>query len=220
MTERLRQNAMPPSFDDAFRESFRDLVLWRRDVRRFLNDPVKPDLIRSLLELSAHAPSVGHAQPWRFVIVEQKDRRNAIKVSFERANAKALEGYTGQKRAKYAQLKLEGLNRAPVQIAVFSHSDPEEGDGLGRGTMPETLQYSVVGAIHTLWLAARAHGLGLGWVSILEPEAVIKALDVPPTWSFIAYLCMGWPEEEHSDPELVRHDWQGDLPLNDFIFTK
>ena len=163
----------PRHFDAAFRRSLRDLVLWRRDVRRFRRDPVDPALIHALLELASHAPSVGHCQPWRFVLVESTERRAAVRASFVRANAKALESYDGEQRARYASLKLEGLDAAPVHLAVFADEATEAGSGLGRQTMPQTLRYSVVGAVQTLWLAARAEGLGLGWISILEPEIML-----------------------------------------------
>ena len=106
-------------FDAKFRESFRELILWRRDVRRFRRDPIDPALMHSLLELASHAPSVGHCQPWRFVLVESADRRDEVKSSFARANARALENYDGERRAQYARLKLEGLENAPVHVAVF-----------------------------------------------------------------------------------------------------
>lgn len=210
----------PRAFDAAFRETFRDLVLWRRDVRRFRRDPIEPALIHSLLELSSHAPSVGHCQPWRFVLVESEGCREAVKSSFVRANAKALENYYGEQRALYARLKLEGLKDAPVHLAVFADEETPAGSGLGRQTVPQTLQYSVVGAIQTLWLAARAEGLGVGWISILEPEFVRQALEVPDTWTLVAYLCIGRPVEEHLDPELVRHQWQERLGVEQLIFTR
>ena len=121
---------------------------------------------------------------------------------------RALEGYGGERQARYARLKLEGLSQAPVHLVVCADETTAQGHGLGRQTMPETIRYSVVAAIQTLWLAARAEGLGLGWVSILDPDAVRSALDLPPDWTFIAYLCLGWPQEEHDDPELERHGWQ------------
>jgi len=198
----------PPSFDDSFRLQFADLVRWRRDVRRFRPDAVDKSLIRALLDLARHSPSVGHSQPWRFVLVESPERREEIIASFVRANARALECYDGERRSSYARLKLEGLREAPVHLAVFCDEKTTAGNGLGRQTMPETLRYSVVGAIQTLWLAARAVGLGMGWVSILEPESVTRTLDVPPNWGLVAYLCIGWPQEEHLDPELERHGWQ------------
>ncbi len=207
-------------FDQQFREAFRDLVLWRRDVRRFRRDPIDAGLMDSLLELASHAPSVGHCQPWRFVLVESAERRDAIKSSFVRSNADALESYQGDQRAHYARLKLEGLENAPVHVAVFADEAAEEGSGLGRRTMPETLRYSVVAAVQTLWLAARAEGLGLGWVSILEPDIIHRVLDVPPNWALVAYLCIGWPVEEHLDPELDRHRWQQRLEVERMIFRR
>ena len=210
----------PRKFNEEFRQSFRDLILWRRDVRRFRRDPIDPALIQSLLELASHAPSVGHCQPWRFVLVESGGCREAVRSSFARANAKALESYDGEQRAQYARLKLEGLEDAPVHLAVFADEATEAGSGLGRQTMPQTLQYSVVAAVQTLWLAARAEGLGLGWVSILEPERLCRILEVPESWTLIAYLCIGRPVEEHLDPELERHDWQQHLGAERMIFTR
>jgi 5,6-dimethylbenzimidazole synthase len=198
----------PPHFDAAFRERFADLVRWRRDVRRFRTDAVPQDLVDTLLRLAAHAPSVGLSQPWRFVLVETQARREAIAENFARANESALRGYDGERQARYARLKLEGLSQAPVHLAVCADETTEQGHGLGRQTMPETLRYSVVAAIQTLWLAARAEGLGVGWVSILDPEAARATLDLPKGWTFVAYLCLGWPEEQHEDPELERHGWE------------
>ena len=197
-----------PRFDAAFKAQFAELVRWRRDVRRFRTTPVDAELIERLLSLAVHAPSVGLSQPWRFVLVETSARRLAISDNFARANQSALEGYSGERQARYARLKLEGLKQAPVHLAVCADEETTAGHGLGRQTMPETIRYSVVAAIQTLWLAARAEGLGVGWVSILDPDALRATLDLPPQWSFVAYLCIGWPEEEHDDPELERHGWQ------------
>jgi 5,6-dimethylbenzimidazole synthase len=210
----------PPRFDADFRALLHDLILWRRDVRRFTSDPVDEGLVLSLLELAAHSPSVGFSQPWRFVLVESSARRAAVCASFARANAEALTAYAGERRGVYARLKLEGLETAPVHLAVLADEDTPAGAGLGSRTMPETLRYSVVGAVQTLWLAARAYGLGLGWVSILEPDTVTAALDVPSTWKLIAYLCIGWPCEEHLDPELERHGWQQRIDLGPLILRR
>ncbi|GBE42896.1 MAG TPA: 5,6-dimethylbenzimidazole synthase [Rhizobiales bacterium] len=195
-------------FDDAFRDQLEELFRWRRDVRRFRRDSVDPALIRHLLELADLAPSVGLSQPWRFVAVEDEAARGTILASFERCNAQALEGYDGDEKALYARLKLEGLREAPVQFAVFSDEETLQGKGVGRQTMPETLRYSVVAAVYTFWLAARAAGLGVGWVSILEPEEISKALSAPDAWALVAYLCVGYPIEEHLDPELERVGWE------------
>jgi 5,6-dimethylbenzimidazole synthase len=118
------------------------------------------------------------------------------------------------------RLKLAGLEEAPVHLAVFADEATEIGSGLGRQTMPETLHYSVVAAIQTLWFAARAEGLGLGWVSILEPAIVCRILEVPESWTLVAYLCIGLPVEEHLDPELDRHHWQERLDVGRVIFKR
>ncbi|ACB93825.1 5,6-dimethylbenzimidazole synthase [Beijerinckia indica] len=201
----------PPVFDDAFFTRLMDLFRWRRDVRRFLPDPVAPALIEELVAMATLAPSVGNSQPWRFVSVESRERRQQVIDDFNACNAEALNTYEGERAARYARLKLSGLKEAPVHLAVFCDMDTLAGDRLGRLTMPETLSYSVVAAIQIIWLAARARGLGLGWVSILHPGVLKKTLDVPSDWQFIAYLCIGYPQEEHEDPELVRQQWQARL---------
>jgi len=198
----------PPIFDVSFRDTLAELIEWRRDVRRFNPRPVDPDLIDRLLDLAQLAPSVGNSQPWRWISVESARARQAIRASFSVCNADALASLAGERAELYARLKLQGLNVAPLQFAVFCDRATEQGLGLGRRTMPQTLDYSVVGMITTFWLAARAEGLGVGWVSILDPLKVSEVLDVPADWGLIAYLCVGWPEEEHVDPELVRFHWQ------------
>ncbi|KZB65797.1 5,6-dimethylbenzimidazole synthase [Thalassospira lucentensis] len=198
----------PPVFDRTFQKQFIDLLLWRRDVRRFRTDPIPRADIDDLIKEACLAPSVGNSQPWRFVKVNDPDRRQAIRDSFERANQQALNDYHGERARLYASLKLQGMDQAPVQLAVFADEETEAGMGLGRKTMPEMLDYSAVAAVQLLWLAARVKGIGVGWVSILEPETVLKALEVPSHWRLIAYLCIGYPEEDHVVPELVREGWQ------------
>ena len=163
---------------------------------------------------------MGNCQPWRFVKVDDPDRRRRVRDSFERSNAEALGHYEGERAALYAKLKLAGLDKAPVQIAVFADSGTRLGQGLGRRTMPETLQYSAVAAVNILWLAARAHGIGVGWISILEPDVVTRAMEVPDHWELIAYLCVGYPEEEHPEPELERYGWQERLDIDQFVFYR
>jgi 5,6-dimethylbenzimidazole synthase len=197
-----------PQFNDRFRYDLRELLRWRRDVRRFRADPIPESVIEELLDLACLAPSVGNAQPWRFVSVDDPDNRAAIVANFNAANERALAGYQGERAQLYASLKLAGLKEAPRHLAVFCDEGTEQGQGLGRQTMPETLRYSAVLAVHTLWLAARTRGLGVGWVSILDPAAARQQLRVPEGWSLIAYLCLGWPVEEHDQPELQRAGWQ------------
>lgn len=200
--------APPPAFDTAFRAELTDLFRWRRDVRRFRPDPLPQDLVGELLAIANLAPSVGCSQPWRFVQVESEAARRAIRDDFAACNHEALNDYAGERAKLYARLKLAGLEAAPVQLAVFCDETTLQGHGLGRKTMPEMLRYSVVTAVHTLWLAARAWGVGVGWVSILDPAGVKSALDVPEDWSLIAYLCLGFPQAEDDTPELEREGWE------------
>jgi len=197
-----------PDFDAEFRDRLRALFVWRRDVRRFRRDPVPQALIDEIMADAALAPSVGYSQPWRFVFVEAAERRAAVLENFRRCNARALSAHAGERAKLYASLKLAGLGEAPVHLAVFCDEETDVGSGLGRQTMPETLRYSVVTAVHTLWLAARAHRLGVGWISILDAEEVRHSLDVPAAWSLVAYLCIGYPEAGHDTPELARAGWE------------
>jgi 5,6-dimethylbenzimidazole synthase len=215
-----QQQADLPIFDNAFCGSLTKLLAWRRDVRRFKPDPVPPALIEGLIHAAALAPSVGNSQPWRFVSVETKAAREAVIANFSASNAAALASYEGERAALYARLKLSGLIEAPVHLAVFCDHGAEAGYGLGRKTMPETLDYSVVAAVHTFWLCARAQNLGVGWVSILDPGELCRALDVPAAWKLIAYLCAGFPQEEHLDPELERHGWQEHLFENERLHRR
>jgi 5,6-dimethylbenzimidazole synthase len=197
------------SFETAeFQTALTDLLVWRRDVRSFRTDPVPEPLLDELLAAAALAPSVGLSQPWRFVRVRSTEARAAVRASFETCNAEALTGYEGEAAQLYARLKLAGLDDAPEQYAVLCDHAVSAGRGLGRKSMPQTLDYSVVAAVHTLWLAARVRGVGLGWVSILDPNAVTAALDVPASWRLIAYLCIGWPSEASAEPELQRLGWE------------
>lgn len=197
-----------PRFDDAFRAQLHDLLRWRRDVRHFRPDAIDRAALERLVQSACLSPSVGYSQPWRFVRIENPQRRNAVIESFERANAQALAGYDGEDAELYAQLKLSGLRDAPAHVAVFCDNATTTGRGLGRATMPQTLAYSAAMAIYTFWLAARAEGIGVGWVSILEPEVVTRALDVPAQWELIAYLCVGYPASDSDTPELDRAGWE------------
>ncbi|HKT18682.1 MAG TPA: 5,6-dimethylbenzimidazole synthase [Stellaceae bacterium] len=197
-----------PEFDDGFRAKLGELFAWRRDVRRFSARPLPEGMLDELIGLASLAPSVGLSEPWRFVTVDDPARRARIRRNFADCNAAALDGQADERSALYARLKLAGLDAAPVQLAVFADRATNQGHGLGRLTMPEMIEYSAVAAIHTLWLAARARGIGLGWVSILDPEEVIATLDVPGAWRLVGYLCLGYPEGEDDVPALERAGWE------------
>jgi 5,6-dimethylbenzimidazole synthase len=196
------------SFDQAFRARLRELLIWRRDVRRFRRDPLPGGTLEALIELACLAPSVGLSQPWRFVIVEDAATRAAIRQNFATCNAQALAAQSGDRAGLYAQLKLAGLDEAPCHLAVFADRATTQGHGLGRHTMPEMIDYSAVTAVHTIWLAARAQGIGMGWVSILDAKAVAALLDVPADWKFIGYFCLGYPQADDTVPELEQSGWE------------
>jgi 5,6-dimethylbenzimidazole synthase len=212
--------APAPPFDDAFRARLRELLAWRRDVRRFRRDPLPEGAIERLIETACLAPSVGLSQPWRFVRVDAPERRAAIAANFAECNAAALQQQASDRAGLYAQLKLAGLGDAPCHLAVFADPASEQGHGLGRLTMPEMIEYSAVAAVHTLWLAARAEGIGLGWVSILDPAAVRVILDVPAAWRLIGYFCLGYPAAADDTPELEREGWETRRPADNFMVQR
>ena len=199
---------MNGSFGSAFKADLLDLMRWRRDVRRFRTDPVEAAVLDRCLATFNLAPSVGLSEPWRIIKVESNAVRAAAQANFETANAQALQGFCGERARLYSALKLSGMREAPVQLAVFCDRGSAKGHGLGAATMPETLAYSVVGAITLFWLTLRAEGLGLGWVSILDPKAMARDLAAPGEWDLIGYLCIGWPEKSDMVPELEQVGWE------------
>ena len=207
-------------FDPAFRARLRELLIWRRDVRRFRREPLPNGTLEALIELGCLAPSVGLSQPWRFVIVEDTAIRAAIRQNFATCNAQALAAQSGDRAGLYAQLKLAGLDEAPCHLAVFADRATAQGHGLGRHTMPEMIDYSAVTAVHTIWLAARAQNIGMGWVSILDPQAVAAILEVPVEWKFIGYFCLGYPQSAEQVPELQRSQWERRRRPGSFIVRR
>lgn len=185
-----------------------EILRWRRDVRHFRTDTVPEPVLGRLRRAMEFAPSVGNARPWRVIRVRDSTLRAAVRTEFLRCNALAAAEYDDATQADYAKLKLAGLDEAPEHLAVFTQTDPPEGRGLGRRTMPDTLRQSTAMAIHTLWLAARAENLGLGMVSILDPRRVEAIFDLPPGWEFSAYLCLGTPAFTDDTPLLHRAGWQ------------
>jgi 5,6-dimethylbenzimidazole synthase len=164
--------------------------------------------LEALIELACLAPSVGLSQPWRFVIVDDETTRAAIRQNFATCNADALDVQSRERARRYARLKLAGLEEAPSHFAVFADRSTGQGHGLGRHTMPEMIEYSAVTAVHTIWLAARAQGIGMGWVSILDPKTVAAILHVPAEWKFIGYFCLGYPQLDETVPELEQMGWE------------
>lgn len=204
------------SFSTRFQSELDTLMAWRRDVRRFRIEPVDEEVIATCLKAFNSAPSVGLSEPWRLIQLKSQAARQAALENFNLANAEALSGYKGERAQLYSSLKLSGMREAPVQLAVFCDETTDKGQGLGAATMPEMRSFSVVSAIMLFWLSARARGLGVGWVSVLDPVQLCRDLDVPPSWQLIAYLCVGWPERDDDKPELERAGWEkrrNDLPM-------
>ncbi|MGA2079305.1 MAG: 5,6-dimethylbenzimidazole synthase [Holophaga sp.] len=216
---REAEDAMGP-FSEPFRRELLRLFRLRRDVRRFKRDPLPEEEVMAVLEAAHLAPSVGLSQPWRFVRVRSEPARAAVIASFERANAAASAAYDDERGRLYRSLKLAGLREAPEHLLVCFQADTTQGHGLGRATLPGTLRDSVICAIQNLWLAARARGLAIGWVSILDPEELRRPLNLPDNWQWVAYLCLGLPERDQDHPELEAAGWEQRRPLDEVVFTR
>lgn len=195
-------------FDEAFQNDLRDLMRWRRDVRRFRTDALDEATLMRCLSVFSMAPSVGLSEPWRIIRLQNDVIRAKAFENFKTANADALAGYKGDDAERYATLKLSGMSDAPEQIAVFCDDGTTKGRGLGAATMPEMRRYSVVSAITLFWLAARAEGIGVGWVSILDDAQLARDLDVDENWKLVGYLCVGYPESQDNTPELETLGWE------------
>ena len=187
---------------------FEALVRARRDIRHFRTDPIDESDVEWLLSMAHRAPSVGLSQPWRFVRIETEGLRERLALHVDAQVKEAGREYEGDQDKLYRSLKLHGLREAPVLFAVYCDDGTETGHHLGAVTMPEARRYSCVMAVHTLWLAARTRGIGMGWVSIMEAERVNAMLDVPASWECLGLLCLGRPESEEDAPELERRGWE------------
>lgn len=207
------------AFSDADREALYRIMRTRRDIRHFVPTPLPPDVVRRILEMAHSAPSVGFMQPWNFVLVTSLAIRQQIKASFEARNAHEAGSIADPARqALYKSLKLEGIVEAPLNIAVTCDRRRDAPFVLGRAPMPETDLFSTCLAIQNLWLAARAEGVGVGWVSILDKKAVETLLQMPPGVQLVAYLCVGYPTEFRPQPLLQEVGWKNRLPLEDLVY--
>jgi 5,6-dimethylbenzimidazole synthase len=207
------------AFSVADRDAVYRAIETRRDVRdQFLPDPLPEDLIGRLLHAAHNAPSVGFMQPWNFVLVRDPAVRAKAWQAFNRANEEAALMFEGERRDTYRSLKLEGIRKAPLSICVTS--DPHRGGAvvLGRTHNPRMDAFSTVCAVQNLWLAARAEGVGVGWVSIFHDADIRALLDIPEKIEIVAWLCLGFVDELYREPELAVKGWRQRLPLEDLIF--
>jgi 5,6-dimethylbenzimidazole synthase len=205
-------------FTEAEASVLRDIICNRRDVRgnRFLDRPVEEAELQQLLDAALYAPSVGFSQPWQFVLIRDMAIKRQVKESFAAENEKAVPVFETQKRPAYTLLKLEGVMEAPLNIAVFY--TPSVGPVLGQTSMEEAGLYSVVCAIQNMWLMARALNIGIGWVSILDPEKVKRIVKAPAENKLVAYLCVGYTDGFYTQPELELLEWEKRKPRQAAVF--
>lgn len=219
--EREAQAALAPAapFSPAEREAVYRVIRTRRDVRdEFLANDVPRDVLQRILDAAHHAPSVGFMQPWNFILVRDPNVRSAVREAFERAASAEAELLPADRRALYGSLKLEGILKAPLNICVTCDRRRHGATGLGRTQQPDTDIFSTVCAVQNLWLAARAEGVGVGWVSILRESDLRAILAIPEEIAIVAYLCMGYVERAYVRPELEVKRWARRLPLDDLVF--
>ena len=179
-------------FSEEERRGLYRAIYERRDVRSsFKPDEIPDNVLARLLDAAHHAPSVGFMQPWGFIVIRDREVRNTVHEIFERARLATAQVYNDDRRAVYETLKLAGIREAPINLCVTCDEATVRGHGLGRQTMKETALYSTVCAVQNLWLAARAEGVGVGWVSILDPDRLREILHIPANIVPVGYLCLG-----------------------------
>jgi 5,6-dimethylbenzimidazole synthase len=213
-------NDSPPAqtaFSQSEREAVYKAIFGRRDVRRFLSTPLPADVLERILLAAHHAPSVGFMQPWNFIVIRKPDTKKLIKDAFIAAHSKEAEQFSGERKKLYLSLKLEGIEEAPVNICVTCDPLRHGPAVLGRSQMPQTDIYSTCCAIQNLWLAARAEGLGVGWLSIISEQKLKEILRIPAHIAAVGYLCVGYPARFETRPELETAGWLPRLPLHKVV---
>ncbi len=191
----------------------------RRDVRRFRPDPIPDDVLRRVLGAAHVAPSVGHSQPWRFIVVRDPDIRTRAGLLADRERLRQAAQLEPDAARRLKDLKLEGLREAPVGVVVCCDRRTPAAGVLGRATFADADMWSCAAAIENLWLAARAEGLGLGWVTLFQPHDLAALVHLPPGVATLGWLCLGWPDERPPEPGLQRAGWSSRLPLDDVVFA-
>ncbi|SFJ37992.1 5,6-dimethylbenzimidazole synthase [Thermoflavimicrobium dichotomicum] len=210
---------MSDTFSKQEQEVIYRLIRARRDIRHFASDPVPEDALQRILEAAHYAPSVGFMQPWNFILITSQEIKQKIKASFEETNREQLQVLSEDERKElYRKLKLEGIMEAPINIAVTCDRNRDAPFVLGRSPMPETDLYSTCLAIQNMWLAARAEGIGIGWVSLINQQEVKQILRLPAGVELVAYLCIGYPTQFPKKPMLEELGWKSRLPLKTLVY--
>ena len=194
-------------------EVLKQIMFQRRDVRgnRFIDKEIENEILDELLTAANMAPSVGFSQPWKFVLVKSKEKRDNIYKEFEKENKKAKKIFKDSKL--YSNLKLEGIKESYINLAVL-YEKPTKSI-LGQTSQSRMGEYSVVCAIQNLWLMARAYNIGVGWISILKPKNVKKILGIDKKYKLVAYLALGYVDEFLDEPELLKLKWEDKKSLKD-----
>jgi 5,6-dimethylbenzimidazole synthase len=207
------------NFSETEKESIYRVIEGRRDVRSgFTDKQIDDETLQKILEAAHNAPSVGFMQPWNFILIKDLETRELIKENFLSCRVSEVELMNADKQDLYKKLKLEGILESPLNICITCDRNRGGETGLGRSVQPEMDLFSTVCAIQNLWLAARAEGIGIGWVSILEKAALKEILGLPESVEIVAYLCAGYVDEFSTEPDLAKAGWQQRLDLNDLIF--
>jgi 5,6-dimethylbenzimidazole synthase len=205
-------------FPDEWRRGVYEAIARRRDMRAFKSDPLPAQTLAHILKAAHQAGSVGYCQPWNFIVIEDKDLRSKIHRHVTEERLKAAEGFEGDKKEKYLSYKLEGILDSAVNVCVTCDRTRFGPSVIGRNTMKDTDIYSTCGAVQNLWLAARAEGVGMGWVSILEPEKLCGFLNLPSHVIPVAYLCLGYVEDFPDKPLLQTTGWLPRVPLSEAVY--
>jgi 5,6-dimethylbenzimidazole synthase len=209
---------MAENFNDAERAAVYKAIRLRRDIRRqFEATPISDDVLGRILSAAHHAGSVGFMQPWDFIIIEDRATRQKVLDSFLRERDRAANFYDDARRDLFLSLKLEGILESALNLCVTCDRTRGGPHVLGRSTILETDLYSTCCAVQNLWLAGRAEGIGVGWVSILDPAELSKILGLPDHVVPVAYLCMGYVQEFPDEPELQRAGWRQRIPLSELV---
>lgn len=209
------------SFSASERDAVYKAIFTRRDVRdQFLPEPIPDELVRRLLEAAHNAPSVGFMQPWNFITIRDQAVRDRVADAFGQANDEAMKMFPEERQSVYKSLKLEGIRKAPLNICVTCDRDRGGDVVLGRTHNSSMDLYSTVCAVQNLWLAARAEGIGMGWVSIFRDADLKQILGIPQRIEIVAYLCLGYVDELYERPELEVKGWRQRLPLDELIFEE
>ncbi len=206
------------AFSETERRGVYRAIHERRDVRsQFLPDRIPTEVLDRLLEAAHHAPSVGYMQPWDFIIIESQEARAAILAMFEQENQKAAERFEGEQKEHYRSLKLQGIMESPLNLCITCDRSRGGPHVLGRNSIVDTDLFSTCLAVQNLWLAARAEGIGVGWVSILDQAQLSTALNLPEHVYPLAYLCLGYVSDFLDQPELEAKGWRSRLPLSELV---